>query len=124
MQALALGEAPKPHSSFYLFSVQGITTPEAAKRYRGKPFYYPAEALPPAEDDFYWFEAVGAEVWDDAGEYWGTLARLEGSDQYTCMVIRSAEGRDILYPAQADLIHFDREHKRLTVQAIEGLRDL
>lgn len=124
-QKLSLLGPPKPHGGAHVFTLRGISTPETARALRGKPFCCPRDRFPASDaDNFYWVDVMGAEVWDDQGQYWGILERLEGSESYFYLVIRSKEGRELLYPAHAQKVQrFDRGTHRLLIEAIEGLRD-
>lgn len=125
MTSLKLEAPPTPHQNMFLFKLSGVHTPEAAKHLRGQRFYCPAERIPkPEPGEFYWFEAMGAEVEDDSGEHWGALSRLEGTASNPLLVITAPGGREILYPACPETIHaFDRARARLIIRKIAGLRD-
>lgn len=121
----ALSSPPVPYRQEYLFQIKGVTTPELARQWRGRPFFYPVARLPAlSQGEFYWFQALGADVWDNEGQRWGKLLRLEGGAAHPYLVIEAEDGREILYPADSGkLLHFDGGERKLLVESISGLRD-
>ncbi len=123
-RSVSLRSSPKTYRDEFLIELEAVHSPEAAQAWRNREFYCPeAELASLKPGEFYWFQVIGAAVYDDTGAYWGDCIGLEGLPASLCLAIRDPNGKEILYPAHPDKIrHFDAAQKRLTVERIEGLQ--
>ncbi len=115
----------RPHKKGMLLNLEGLGSVEAAEGFRDAEIFIRTDALERApEDEYYWFELVGIEVYGHTGRYVGTLEQIlttGGSDVY---VVRS-EAKEILIPASREVIEeIDLDNRRMTVFEMEGLLDL
>jgi len=85
-----------------------------------------ADRLPQlSEDEFYWYELVGAEVLLESGESLGTVQEIWETGAHDVLVVRNAAGRRHLIPtAKEFLTDIDREGRKVTVAARPGLVEL
>lgn len=115
----------RPHKKGMLLNLEGIDSLEAAEGFRDAEIFIRADALESdREDEYYWFELIGLEVYGHTGRYVGTLEQIlptGGSDVY---VVRSKQG-EVLIPASREVIEeIDLDNRSMTVFEMEGLLDL
>jgi 16S rRNA processing protein RimM len=108
--------------SLYILSVLGVDVIEQAERLVGGEILAREEDLEPlAEGEFYWYEAVGMEVYADDGRLLGRVASLLATGANDVLQVQDGD-REILLPNIPDVIlHVDREQKRITVRLLPGL---
>ncbi|MCF8061704.1 MAG: ribosome maturation factor RimM [Deltaproteobacteria bacterium] len=119
----------RPHKKCVLLDLDGLDSVEEAEALRGAEVFIRRDALErdredDREDEYYWFELIGLEVFLSGGRRIGTLARIlptGGSDVY---VVRSGK-KEILIPATREVIEeIDVDRKRMTVSEMEDLLGL
>ena len=114
----------KPHKNFFLMELEGLSSRRKAEEYRGSEILVREDALAREEDEFFWFELLGLDVYLDTGEYLGRISQIiptEGNDIY----IVKGETREVLIPATHEVINkIDLESKKMIISAMEGLLDL
>lgn len=114
----------KPHKDFFLVKLDGLSTRYDAEEYKGSEIFVKKDTLTRGEDEFFWFELLGLDVYLDTGRYLGQISQIiptRGNDIY----IVKGKGREILIPATYEVIHnIDLEKKVVTIGEIEGLLDL
>ncbi|HLI50442.1 MAG TPA: ribosome maturation factor RimM [Thermomicrobiaceae bacterium] len=104
-----------------ILSVEGITTREMADDLRGTVVRIPPElAAPLEEDEFYHYQIIGLEVFDESGERLGEVAEILVTGANDVYVIRGGPEPELLLPALKDVIlEIDPEHGRMIVRPPE-----
>jgi 16S rRNA processing protein RimM len=95
---------------------------EAAERLRGAALYIDKDRLPPLEEEnYYWFELIGMEVYTPDGRYLGRLESVVPTGSNDVYVVRNAD-RETLVPALASVVKsVDTAQMRMEVVLPEGL---
>jgi len=105
-----------------VFSLKGIATVEAAEPLVKAVVSVRHEELPSLpEDEFYWIDAVGCLVVDEAGAVLGEVAAVEPGAAYDFLVVRRAGGEDGYLPVvEAFVRKVDTAARRVVVSPPEG----
>lgn len=111
------------HGGRLLMSLEGITTREQAAETGGAWIYIQAKDMPPpADDEFYWHEVLGAEVFDAAGRRLGKVHALTETNAHDMMVVRGDGGREALIPLiDGVMLEVDSTAGKVVVDPPEGL---
>ena len=108
-----------------LVRIEGIDSPEAARRLSGRLLAVDrAEALPSPDGSFYPWQLHGARVETRDGRPAGTFVRVEpGGAQDLWVIVH--EGRERLIPAVAEIVvDVSVADGRIVIDPPEGLLDL
>jgi 16S rRNA processing protein RimM len=107
-------------------SVEGFTTPEAARALQGKFLAVPREqALPAPEGHFYPWQLEGAEVVAPDGRVLGRFARVEPGAATQELWVITTDGREWLLPAVPELVReVSVADRRIVVDVPDGLMDV
>ena len=82
-----------------------------------------SQALELAEDEYYIFEIIGAEVFTDTGEYLGKLTEVIETGANDVYEVTAEDGSEILIPVIPDcVLEVDTEKKVVKVHLLEGMR--
>jgi 16S rRNA processing protein RimM len=108
-----------------LLRIEGIDSPEAARRLSGRLLAIDeTEVLPPPDGSFYPWQLHGARVETRDGREAGTFVRVEPGGGHDLWVI-AHEGRERLIPAVAEIvIDVSVADRRIVIDPPEGLLDL
>jgi 16S rRNA processing protein RimM len=102
--------------------VEGVTTPEGAKEWRGALVSVARDQLPePDEGEFYVADLVDALVVDEAGETVGTVVEVLPGPAYDWLSVRRPGGDEGLIPLVERFVRkVDAAGRRVTVSPPEG----
>ena len=105
-----------------VFSLKGIDTIEAAEPLLKAVVSVRCDALPPLpEDEFYWIDAIGCLVVDEAGAKLGEVVAVEPGAAYDYLVVRRPGGEDAYLPVvEAFLRKVDTAARRVVASPPEG----
>ena len=105
-----------------VFSFKGIGTVEAAEALVKAVVSVRYEELPPLpEDEFYWIDAVGCLVVDEAGAPLGEVTAVEPGAAYDFLVVRRPGGEDGYLPVTAAFLRkVDTAARRVVASPPEG----
>jgi 16S rRNA processing protein RimM len=94
------------HAGNALMRVQGISTPETVERFRGTPLRIRgADARPLAANEYFLYQMIGLEVFDEGGNRLGRVADLMETGANDVLVVAPEDGgADILLPSHPDVI--------------------
>ena len=114
MKRLYLGDETTPrtvlgarlHAGNALIRLQGISTPETVERLRGTPLRIRgADARPLAANEYFLFQMIGLEVFDERGNRLGQVTDLIETGANDVLVIAPDDGgTDLLLPSHPDVI--------------------
>jgi len=108
-----------------LVRMEGITSPEDARRLAGRLLAVAQEdALPAPEGHFYPWEMEGAEVLTRDGRRVGEFVRVEGTEGQPLWVV-AENGREHLVPAVPEIVvEVNVAVRRIVIDPPEGLLEL
>ncbi len=99
-----------------VWKFKGVDSFEAAETLKGAVFLADRAVLRgPEEGVYYWEDFQDLDVADESGRLLGRVADLLGAGGSDVIVVRSAEGKEILLPAVREVI-LRREEGRLIVR--------
>ena len=112
-----------PHKKVFIMKLDGLDSIEAAEKYRGADIFIRKDTLKRDDDEFFWFELIGLDVYLDTGRYIGTLKNILPTLSNDIYVV--GEGKsEILIPAIQDIVkEIDIENRKMIVYESEGLFD-
>jgi 16S rRNA processing protein RimM len=109
------------HDGNALIRLQGISTPETVERFRGTPLRIRGtDARPLAADEYFLYQMIGLEVFDESGNRLGQVADLmETGANHVLVIAPDDGGTDILLPSHPDvIIAMDPAAGRLVVRPL------
>lgn len=106
--------------SFFQFS-----TIDEVEKLRGSELKVPESELAPLPSGHYFIhELVGCEVYDDQNRRLGILHEVLTPGANDVYVVRTNEGKDLLFPAIPEcILRVDVQNKRINVHVMPGLLD-
>jgi 16S rRNA processing protein RimM len=115
----------QPHRSFFLVRLSGLDSAEQAETFRGAEILIPKDSLQKEdEDEFFWHELLGMEVYLTNGEYLGVVRDIFPTGSNDVYVVEH-EGREFLIPAIQQVVReMDISQKRMIISPMKGLLDL
>ncbi len=104
--------------------LEGITDANLAESLRGKNVFADAGDLPPpAENEFYYRDVMGCEVFLTDGRRIGAIEDIIATGANDVFVVRD-EGKEVLVPVIEDVVkEIDVAARRVIIEAIPGLLD-
>ena len=108
-----------------LVRMEGVTSPEDARRFTGRLLAVAQEdVLPAPEGHFYAWEMAGAAVETRDGRRVGEFVRVEGSEGQPLWVVAEG-GREHLVPAVPEIVvEVNVAERRIVIDPPEGLLEL
>ncbi len=115
----------KPYKNIFLMAVEGLDSYEKAEKYRGAKIFVRKDQLKENSDgEYYWFELIGLDVYQDTGEYLGILKEIIPTGSNDVYVV-SLNQSEFLIPAIQEVIRkIDIEKGKMIISAMEGLLDI
>jgi 16S rRNA processing protein RimM len=100
----------------------GVADANAAEALKGGVVMVPRASLPPPKPrEFYYFQAIGCEVFLTDHTRLGTIAEVFSNGAHDVMVVRG-EQREILVPVIEDIVKsIDLEARRVVIESVPGL---
>jgi len=128
MYADALGTEPlkvksRPHKNIVLVKVDGINTPEAAEKWRGRVLFAARKDLKLPKGRYFICDLIGLLVKDaDTGETYGTVTDVLNHGAGDIYVMKTADGKEVLIPAiPAIVLSVDPDGEGVLIRPMEGL---
>jgi 16S rRNA processing protein RimM len=117
--------AVKPHKNQLLVRLEGVDGINEAEKWIGSTLSVAETALPPlGAGEYYYYQAVGLEVFDNHGNRVGTIARLlstPGGDLY----VVQGEAKEYLIPVTKEIVEkVDFAAGRMIINPPAGLLEL
>ena len=109
-----------------LLRLEDVPDREAAESLAGLYFLLPLDALPPADDDEYFYhELLGLQVETVAGVAVGRVREVFDTEPHHLLEVTSPDGKARLIPFARRIVReVDRQGQRLVIDPPEGLLDL
>jgi 16S rRNA processing protein RimM len=104
--------------------LEGIADVDAAESLKGAVVMLATEDVPAAKPgEFYYYEAIGCEVFLTDGSRLGTIAEIFSNGAHDVWIVRDDE-REVLVPVIEDVVKsMDLAARRVTIDPIPGLLD-
>lgn len=96
-------ESAQSHRKGVLLKLRGLNTGQAAEAYRGAEILVAKDRLGREEDEFFWYELIGLEVFLDTGIYLGRVTEIIPAGSHDIYAVRDGE-REILLPATVQVV--------------------
>jgi len=114
----------RPAKKFFLLSLEGVQSLEAAEQYRGAEVYTSKNSLSRTGGEYFWYELIGLKVYSVAGVFIGEIKQILPTGSNDIFVVGEGK-KEILIPATHDVVkQIDLENKRMIILEMEGLLDL
>ncbi len=112
----------RPHKGLYIVELEGISTRDEAGNLTGREVSVPKEDVPPPKDDeYYYFDLIGMEVWTDDGRLLGRIVNIIETGSNDVLEIKGPLG-DVLVPATRESVkEVSLEKKKVIVHLLQGL---
>lgn len=115
----------KANSGKFIIGLQGVDDINLVQPFIGSEVCLKRGQLPVLEEDeYYWSDLIGLQVYTDDGTLLGTVADIFETGSSDIYVVRNEE-REYLIPAIADVIKsVDPTGGRIVITPLDGLLDL
>ncbi len=115
----------RAHHSIYLLKVSGLRSVDEAEFFRGAAILIGKDSVVRNdEDEFFWYELIGLNVYLTTGQYLGVLKGIFPTGSNDVYVVEN-EGREFLIPAIHQVVkEINRAQKRMVISPMRGLLDL
>ena len=115
----------RPHRSFYLLKLSGLNSIDQAEIFRGAGILIRKDSLVKRdEDEFFWHELLGLEVYLVTGQYLGVLKEIFPTGSNDVYVVEN-QGKEFLIPAIHQVVkEINIAQKRMVISPMMGLLDL
>lgn len=85
--------------------IEGINTRQQAEDLVGSRITVNREDLPDTEEDeFYWHDLIGMDVYDSAGTYYGIITSILPTGANDVFVVKGSTGEEVLIPGTFDAV--------------------
>jgi 16S rRNA processing protein RimM len=110
------------HKNVILVELDGVSSIDEAKKLVGTSVFIEKSKLDPlSEDEYYWFEVIGLEVFTDEGTFLGKVESILQTGSNDVYVIRNNK-KEYLIPAIAEVVtNIDVVKKTMIIHPLEGL---
>ena len=117
-------EHARPHGGIWLVILEGVSTPEAVRALQGSRLAVRERELPGlAAGQFYCYQLVGIEVFDDSGSPLGRVSEVLSTSGNDVLVVHD-NGKERLIPMiDRTIREIDLDDRRIVVHLLEGLLD-
>jgi 16S rRNA processing protein RimM len=116
-------EAARPHKNTYIIKFKEFQSINDVEKFKnGLLKIAGSERTDLEEDEFYYDEIIGCDVWTDEGNRLGKVTEILETGANDVWVIKPENGRDILLPYIDDcILQVDIKEKKVIAHIIEGL---
>lgn len=110
------------HKGVFILELEGVADRNAAEALAGLDISVRRSDLPEtAEDEYYYFELVGMEVYSEDSKHIGRVADVMETGSNDVLVVDGAYG-EVLVPAiEPVIVRVDPDKKEITIRLIEGI---
>jgi 16S rRNA processing protein RimM len=114
----------RPHKNTFLMKLEGLQSKDEAEKCRDADIFVNKEALERSDDEYFWYELLGLNVYLDTGQYVGTISEIIPTKAHDIYVVREG-GKEICIPAIYEVVRdVDVANKKMVISALEGLLEL
>jgi 16S rRNA processing protein RimM len=118
-------KAARQHKQFYLLTFEGFDDINLVEKYKGAELKVSEDQLFELdENEFYYFEIIGCEVFTDEGSLVGTVTEILTPGANDVWVVKTPEKKDVLIPYIESIVKIiNIEEKKIVIHVMEGLLD-
>lgn len=110
------------HKGSVLVLFDGINDPERAAQLSGQLVHTLAQNLPPKEEDeYYYFELIGLDVFSSAGKYLGKVTEIIATGANDVITVMGDHGEILLPFIEQVVLETDLNAGKMLVDPMEGL---
>ena len=122
-QILVTVESAKLQKNTYIVKLKEFNNINEVEKYKGGVLRVSEEARIELEDDeFYYGDIIGCEVWSDEGEKLGKVTEILKTGANDVWVVERDQGKEILLPYIDDcILEVNITEKKVKVHVMEGL---
>jgi 16S rRNA processing protein RimM len=115
----------QPVKSALILKLEELASLDEAEKYRGAEILVRKDALPPREDDeYFWFELMGLDVFSEKGEHLGPIVNIISTGGHDTYVVKGEKG-EVLIPGTHETVReIDLERRKMIISPAEGLLDI
>ena len=107
----------------YLLRLSGVDSIDHAKTLKGLEILIRKDSLNKNQDEFFWYELLGLDVYLTTGEYLGILREIFSTGSNDVYVVEN-QGREVLIPAIHQVVkEIDVPRKKMFILLLKGLLD-
>ncbi|MBN1484427.1 MAG: 16S rRNA processing protein RimM [Chloroflexia bacterium] len=116
-------EWARPHKKLVRLKLLGCDDRNSAENLRGQLLQVAmAEAPVPEQDEYYYHELIGLQVWTEQDEYLGEVEEVWPTGSNQVLLVKGRQG-ELLLPAIDSVVReVDLAQGRILVHLLEGLR--
>lgn len=112
----------RPHKSALIFALEGCSTRNEAETLVGLEISLRKANLPDlSEDEYYYSDLVGMEVWTDDGRRLGVVTGVFPTGSNDVLEVKGDFGEVLIPAIEETVLKVDVEKGRVTVRLLEGL---
>ena len=115
----------RPHRSVFLLKLSDLNSIDQAEAFRGAEILIKKDSLAKKdEDEFFWYELSGLDVYLTTGQYLGVLKEILPTGSNDVYVVEG-QGKEFLIPAIHQVVkEINIPQKRMIISPMKGLLDL
>jgi 16S rRNA processing protein RimM len=112
----------RPHKAIFIVALDGVSTRDDAAALTGREVSVFKDDVPePLEDEYYYFDLIGMDVWTDDGRFLGPIINIIATGSNDVLEIKGPLG-EVLVPATVEtILEVSLEKKKITVHLLQGL---
>lgn len=115
-------EGARLHKNFVLLKLAGYDSREAVEQLRGQWLQLPEEeAIPLAEGEYFLYQLIGLEVFQDSGEQLGELVDVVETPANNVFVVQMPTQQLLLPDTEEVVLEIDFDNGRMIVHLLPGL---
>ena len=115
-------ERARFHKNFVLLKLAGYENREQIERLRGQWIQVPeSEAIPLAEGEYFLYQLIGLQVFQDTGRLLGELVDVIETQANNVFVVQTETDQLLLPDTEEVVLTIDFENGRMTVHLLPGL---
>ena len=117
-------DSVRPHKNVFLMALDGLHARDNALKYKGADILIRKDAVACGEDEYFWYELSGLEVYLDTGQYLGKISQVIPTGANDIYVVKEGD-KEIYIPAIYEVVkEIDVKNRKMVITAMEGLPDL
>ena len=114
----------RPHKNIFLMKLNELRSIDAAEECRDADIFVSKEVIARSDDEYFWYELLGLNVYLDTGQYLGTLSEIIPTKAHDIYVVKEGN-KEVCIPAIYEVVReIDVSNKKMVISALEGLLEL